>query len=106
MILRDLSPPVFKSPLVVYGSLSRTLGQFQPMLTSLTIVYSTVFDEHEDNSLHRLLYQIPTLLHLRAESVPYLIENVDLNSILPPCRLQPSSSSSPTSSTQQAPKQV
>ncbi|KAG0035641.1 hypothetical protein BGZ81_003653 [Podila clonocystis] len=73
------------------------------MLTSLTIVSSTIFDEHEDNSLYWLLCKIPTLLHLRAESVPYLIENMDLNSILPPCPLQLSSSSS---STQQVPKRV
>ncbi|KAF9214685.1 hypothetical protein BGZ59_003208 [Podila verticillata] len=53
------------------------------MLTSLTIVYTTIFDESEDNSLHRFLCEIPTLLHLRAESVPYPIENMDLNNLLP-----------------------
>ncbi|KAG0035123.1 hypothetical protein BGZ82_005401 [Podila clonocystis] len=107
MILRDMSPSVFESLMSVYspsGSLSRHLSQFsQPMLTSLTIVYTNIFDEHEDNSLHRLLCQIPTLLHLHAESVPYLIENLDLNNILPPCPLQPSPS---PSSTQQVPKQI
>ncbi|KAG0363715.1 hypothetical protein BG005_008085 [Podila minutissima] len=38
------------------------------MLTSLTIVYSTIFDEREDNSVPRLLCAIPALLHLHAES--------------------------------------
>ncbi|KAF9304187.1 hypothetical protein BGZ74_002174 [Mortierella antarctica] len=110
MILRDMSPPVFESLLAVYspssGSFSRPLGQFsQPMLTSLTIVYSTIFDEREDNSVRRLLCVIPALFHLHAESVPYLIENMDLNSILPPCTVQSSSSSS-SSSSSTPPKKV
>lgn len=83
IFLRDLLPPLFQSLLSVYSPsgppfVSWSLGPyFQPMLTSLTIVYTTIFDESEDNSLHRFLCEIPTLLHLRAESVPYPIENMD-----------------------------
>ncbi|KAG0348528.1 hypothetical protein BG004_004944 [Podila humilis] len=90
MIRRDLKRPVFERlvstgiPLCSSMLSNSPASYVRPILTSLTIVYSPVFEQLDEDytSIHHFLCLLPTLVHLDAYSVPYLIDFLDLNRIL------------------------
>ncbi|KAK3813185.1 MAG: hypothetical protein J3Q66DRAFT_347592 [Benniella sp.] len=75
-ILRDLnscvSPHVEGSPMI-----------YSNHLTSLEIVHSADWTPRWGNALHEFLCSSPLLEHLKAGSIAYYVENLDLNGLLP-----------------------
>ncbi|KAG0369997.1 hypothetical protein BGX24_002213, partial [Mortierella sp. AD032] len=87
-ILRDLNQCVEASSVRRIGSpswelIQAPLGLYANHLTSLEILPMTDWTPRWGNALHEFLCDSPLLEHLRAGSISYYIENLDLNGLLP-----------------------
>ncbi|KAF9142671.1 hypothetical protein BGX30_002419 [Mortierella sp. GBA39] len=87
-ILRDLNQCVEASSVrqidpVSWAPIQEPLGLYANHLTSLEILPMTDWTPRWGNALHEFLCESPLLEHLRAGSISYYIENLDLNGLLP-----------------------
>ncbi|KAF9140389.1 hypothetical protein BG015_001679 [Linnemannia schmuckeri] len=87
-ILRDLNQCVEASSVrqidsISWAPIQEPLGLYVNHLTSLEILPMTDWTPRWGNALHEFLCESPLLEHLRAGSISYYIENLDLNRLLP-----------------------
>lgn len=87
-ILRDLNQCVEASSLrqidsITWTPIQEPLGLYTNHLTDLEILPMTDWTPRWGNALHEFLCESPLLEHLRAGSISYYIENLDLNGLLP-----------------------
>ncbi|KAF9917908.1 hypothetical protein FBU30_000464 [Linnemannia zychae] len=87
-ILRDLNQCVEASSkchtdTLPWSPIQEPLGNYANHLTSLEILPMTDWTPRWGNALHEFLCESPLLEHLRAGSISYYIENLDLNRLLP-----------------------
>jgi hypothetical protein len=87
-ILRDLNQCVEASSLrqidsITWAPIQEPLGLYANHLTALEILPMTDWTPRWGNALHEFLCESPLLEHLRAGSISYYIENLDLNGLLP-----------------------
>lgn len=87
-ILRDLNQCVEASSVrhiesISWAPIQEPLGLYANHLTSLEILPMTDWTPRWGNALHEFLCESPLLEHLRAGSISYYIENLDLNGLLP-----------------------
>ncbi|KAF8946251.1 hypothetical protein BGZ47_001000 [Haplosporangium gracile] len=87
-ILRDLNQCVEASSVrqidsISWAPIQEPLRLYANHLTSLEILPMTDWTPRWGNALHEFLCESPLLEHLRAGSVSYYIENLDLNGLLP-----------------------
>ncbi|KAF9963030.1 hypothetical protein BGZ65_006401 [Modicella reniformis] len=83
-ILRDLNSCVGYNPHALQGmSMNASPRAYSNHLTSLEIVPSADWTPRWGSALHEFLCSSPLLEHLRAGSIAYYVENLDLNGLLP-----------------------
>ncbi|KAK3839447.1 MAG: hypothetical protein JOS17DRAFT_729177 [Linnemannia elongata] len=87
-ILRDLNHCVEASSVrhidsISWAPIQEPLRVHANHLTSLEILPMTDWTPRWGNALHEFLCESPLLEHLRAGSISYYIENLDLNGLLP-----------------------
>ncbi|KAG9061223.1 hypothetical protein KI688_007561 [Linnemannia hyalina] len=87
-ILRDLNQCVEANSVcqidsISWATIQEPLGLYANHLTSLEILPMTDWTPRWGNALHEFLCESPLLEHLRAGSISYYIENLDLNGLLP-----------------------
>ncbi|KAG0273734.1 hypothetical protein BGZ95_010476 [Linnemannia exigua] len=87
-ILRDLNQCVAASSVrrncsPSCGPIQEPFGLYTNHLTSLEILPMTDWTPRWGNALHEFLCDSPLLEHLRAGSISYYIENLDINGLLP-----------------------
>ncbi|KAF9906349.1 hypothetical protein EC991_000751 [Linnemannia zychae] len=85
--LRDLNQCVERSSIHLIdtpmGPIQKQTGLYANHLTSLEILPMTDWTPRWGNALHEFLCDSPLLEHLRAGSISYYIENLDINGLLP-----------------------
>ncbi|KAF9541823.1 hypothetical protein EC957_002658 [Mortierella hygrophila] len=86
--LRDLNQCVEASSVrqidsIYWAPIQEPLGLYANHLTSLELLPMTDWTPRWGNALHEFLCESPLLEHLRAGSISYHIENLDLNGLLP-----------------------